>query len=108
MRLKDRPERHVVAERAGGALAGARAGDDRRVKPLELVIAQSQRGQRPWAPVIYHDIADQHEVAENAHALGRLEIDAEASLVAVHLVEEALAVPRMVAGVSVRIDARTE
>jgi hypothetical protein len=86
------------------AVSGERDADDAGIPACERFVVDTEALDAARAVVVEHDVARADEVGEHVARAGGLEIDRQAALVAVHLVVDALAVPRALAGIGVRVD----
>src|SRR5581483_2036844 len=82
--LERQVERRTVLPRPGLAVAGDRAEDEPRVERGERLVAEPQRVDLARAEVLDQDVARGRQPAEEVPALGRLHVEREAALVAVH------------------------
>src|SRR5262249_8340669 len=104
VRLEDRAPRdpHPVGPRM--AESGERDAEDAGSPASERFVIDAQALHAARGGVVEPDFTGAYEAREPVAPAGGLEIDRQASLVAIHLVVDALAVPRALAGIGVGID----
>ena len=104
LRFEDRPPRRMGLGGTAVAVARQRHPDQPGIVLQQRLVIEAEIADRSGAEVVQDDVAGLHQVDQDLGGPRGFQVHAQAELVALHLVEDALAVPGVLAGLGVGKD----